>query len=343
MPNYTLANLVKAQIKVAGEFAANDNRYRNPAIFFLFLNSTNGFFPRAAELRTSEKRQVEANYFKRSGASLSTGGRSHNHTGNKGDSGVITIAWQTYSTTFSTSLKQADSSAFSFQEQFNNEIRQKVIDFADGFDAVSSTTLFNARSGVNPAAVKGVFNTTDDVYRITRATFASESITITKVVMDINKYQNTRLAIVCDSFSYTTFLAQAAQGATNATNTSFQFLGTYFVHDASLGAKAVTLNALYNQGFWMAVPENYIGVLDWIPQQNRRTEETSVNMYGNLRNPVDGLLYAAHSYETRADGTATNGETQDVVTQMELSIDLSFNIAPSSVVNETPIQAFAWI
>jgi hypothetical protein len=33
---------------------------------------------------------------------------------------------------------------------------------------------------------------------------------------------------------------------------------------------------------------------------------------------------------------------QDVVTQMELSIDLSFSVAPSSVVDET-IMAFALI
>lgn len=343
MANYTLSNLVKAQIKVAGEFANNDNRYRKPVIFLLFLAQVNNFFPNANELRTSEKRQVEANYFKRTASTLSTAGRKHDHTGTKGDSGVIPISWTTYSTTFSTSLKQGDSSIFNFQEQFNNEIRQKIIDFADGFDSVSSTFLLNSRSGVNTAAVKGTFNTTDDVYRITESTYGTEAMTITKVVMDINKYQNSKLAIVCDSISYTTFLKQAAQGAQNATNMSFQFLDTYFVHDASLTAKAVTLNAIYNKGFWMVVPEDYIGVLDWIPKQNRLTAETSVNMYGNFRNPVDNLLYAAHSYETRADGTSTNGETQDVITQMELSIDLSFNVAPSSTLNETPVQAFAFV
>lgn len=343
MANYTLSNLVKAQIKVAGEFANNDSRYRTPAIFLLFLGQANNFFPKANEMRTSEKRQVEANYFKRTSSTLSTSGRTHNHTGTHGDSGTMAISWTTYSATFSTSLKQADSSTFNFQEQFNNEIRQKVIDFANGFDEVSSTFLFDNRSGVNTAAVKGTFNTTDDVYRITQSSYGTESMTITKVVMDINKYQNSRIAIVCDSISYTTFLQQAAQGASNATNTSFQFMGTYFVHDPSLTAKAAALNAIYNKGFWLAVPDDYIGVLDWIPKQNRQTVETSVNMYGNFRNPVDGLLYAAHSYETRADGTATNGETQDVVTQMELSIDLSFNHAPSSVTDETPIQAFAWI
>lgn len=343
MAYYTLANLVKAQIRLGGEFAANDTRYRTPAVFLYILSGSRDFFPRINELRTSEKRQSEANYFKRTSQTLITTGRSHNHTGVAGDSGIMTLSWTTYSTTFSTTMKQADSSTFSFQEEFNNEIRQKVIDFADGFDNVSSTFLFNNRTGVNSAAVKGAFNATDDVYRITEATYGDDSIMITRVVADINKYQNVRLAIICDSHAYTTFLRQAAQGASNATNQSFQFQNVYFIHDASLTSRAVALNALYVKGFWMAVPENHVAVLDWIPKQNRNPVETSVNMYSNLRNPVDKLLYAAHSYETRADGTASNGEKQDVVTQMELSIDLAFSVAPSSVVDETPIMAFALI
>lgn len=343
MAYYTLANLVKAQIRLTGEFAANDTRYRTPAVFQFILGSSKNFFPRIEELRTSEKRTTEANYFKRTAQTLVTTGRTHNHTGGAGDSGILTLSWTTYSTTFSTTLKQADSSTFSFQEQFNNEVRQKVIDFADGFDAVSSTFLFNNRSGVNTAAVKGAFNSTDDVYRITDSTFGQDAVMITKVVMDVNKYQKMPMAIVCDSYAYTTFLRQAAQGASNATNQSFQFLNVSFIHDASLTTKATTLNAIYNKGFWLAVPEDHVAVVDWIPRQNRNPIETSVNMYSNLRNPVDGLLYAAHSYETRADGTSANGEKQDVVTQMELSIDLAFSVAPSSVTDETPILAFALI
>jgi hypothetical protein len=343
MANYTLANLVKAQIRLQGEFAANDTRYRTPAVFLFILRSSKNFFPRIEELRTSEKRTAEANYFKRTSQNLITTGRTHDHTGTKGDSGIITLSWVTYSTTFSTTLKQADSSIYSWQEEFNNEIRQKVIDYADGFDAVSSTFLFNNRSGVNMAAVKGTFDATDDVYKITDAEFGQDSISITTVVMDINKYQKMPIAIICDSYSYTSFLRLAAQGASNATNQSFQFQGVYFIHDASLTAKAVGLNAAYTKGFWMAVPESHVAVVDWIPKQNRNPIETTVNMYSNFRNPVDGLLYAAHSYEERADGTSSNGEKQDVLTQFELSIDLAFSVAPSSVANETPIQAFALV
>lgn len=343
MANYTLANLVKAQIKLAGEFAQNDTRFRIPAVFQLFLNGSSRFFPDYKQLKTSDTRAVEANYFKRTAVALTTTGRAHNHTGTGGDSGVLALSFTTYSAKFSMTLKQADTSVYSWQEEFNNEIRQKVIDFANGLDTVAVNYLFSNRSGVNPAAVKGTFDTANDAYEITAATFQDEAIMITKVVMDINKYQGQELAIVCDSIAYTTFLKQAAQGASNATNLSFQFMGTTFVHAPQLTALAVALDVTYTKGAWMAVPAGHIACLDWIPVQNRRGVETSVNMYGSLLNPVDRLQYAVHSYEQRADGTSVNGQKQDVLTETELSIDLSFNHAPSSVANETPIQLFALV
>lgn len=64
-------------------------------------------------------------------------------------------------------------------------------------------------------------------------------------------------------------------------------------------------------------------------------------MRGALLNPTDGLQYAVHSYEERADGTSVNGQKQDVITQTEISIDLSFNHAPDSTATRTPLMAFA--
>lgn len=343
MANYTLANLVKAQIRLQGEFANNDTRYRIPAVFLSVLKGSATFFPSYKDLKTADSRAIEANYFKRTAAALTTTGRSHSHTGTGGDSGVLSLSWTTYSATFSMTLKQADISTWSFQEELENELRNKFVDFADGLDNVTVNYLFNNRSGVNPAAVKGTFNGTNDAYQITQSTYGTEAMTITKVVMDINKYQGQMLNVYCDSIAYTSFLQQAAQGAQNSTNLQFQFMGTTFIHAPQLTALAAALDATYAKGFWLVAAEGHVACLDWIPTQNRAGVETQVNMYGNLRNPVDGLQYATHSYETRADGTSVNGQKQDVVTQTEVSIDLSFNYAPSSTANETPIQAFALV
>jgi len=343
MANYTLANLVKAQIMLDGEFAKNDNRFRRPDVFLMFIGSNNSFFPNYKTLKTSDTRAIEANYFKRNANSLTTTGRAHNHTGTGSDSGTLNLSWVTYSTTFSMTLKQADTSIMTWQTQFNNEIEQKIIDFSDGLNTAAVTYLFANRSGVNPAAVKGTFDATNDTYEITQTNYGTQAMTITKVVMDINKYQGQKMMVVADSLAWTDFLQQAAQGAQNATNMAFQFLGIDFIHNPSLTATAAALDATYVKGFWLVVPKDYVGCLDWIPKQNKMGKETTVNTYGSLRNPNDGLQYAFHSYETRADGTSVNGQKQDVVTQSEISIDLAFSHAPSSTANSTPIFAFAFV
>lgn len=344
MANYTTANLVKAQIFLNGEFAKPENRFRIPAVFNLFNSSdARSFFPNYDTLKTAVNRAIEANYFLRTAQALSTGGISHNHTGTGGDSGTLTPAWTPYSVTFSMTLKQANASMYTWQQEFNNEIMQKVIDFADGLDDVSSAYVFNNRTGVNAAAVKGTFNAATDVYEITQATFEDDAIMITRTVMDINKYQGIIHDVVCDSAAYTTFLKQAAQGTSNNTNLSFQFQGVTFIHDPALTARFVAANAAYTLGAWVAVPRGTISVLPWLPTQNRQAVSTTVNLYGTLNNPVDGLQYGTHSYEARADGTAVNGQTQDVLVETQLFIYLAFEKAPISVATETSLYAFALV
>lgn len=342
MANYTLANLVKAQIKLQGEFAANDQRYRIPEVFRLFLNGAEQFFPNYKQLKTSDTRVVETNYFKRTAQTLITTGRAHNHTGTGGDSGTLTLTWQTYSTTFSMTLKQADTSIYSWQEEFTNEIRNKVIDFANGLDAVAGTYIFSNRSGATKGTVTGkvAFNATNDVY-VVDGTVKDEIGTLIKLTADVNAYQNAPLGIVCDTILYSNITKLLNQGAGNSANTSFQFGNMRFIHDPAMNARAVALDATYSEGFAVVVPQGHIACADWIPTQNRNGVETTVNMYGSLLNPVDGLQYAVHSYEGRADGTSVNGQKQDVLTETEVSIDLSFNHAPSSVADETPLMAFA--
>ncbi len=344
MANYTTANYVKAQISLNGEFQNSEKRFRTPAVFQLF-NSTDSrrLFPNYESLKTAVNRTIEANYFLRTSSSLITSGITHVHAGTQGDSGTLTPSWTPYSTTWSMTLKQANNSTKSWQELFNDNLSNKVADFAEGLDDVSSAYLFNNRTGVNTASVKGSFVGVDDVYTITESTYGNEAMSITRVVMDINKYQGGVYDVVCDSTSYTTFQLQAAQGAQNSTNLSFQFMNVTFIHDPALAARAVALNVLYVKGFWLAVPRGTVSVLPWIPTQNRQGVSTKENVYASILNPVDGLQYGIHEYDTRADGSAVNGQTQDVLTQYQMFIFLAFEKAPLSTATETTIYAFALV
>lgn len=343
MPNYTTANLVKSQLALNGAFASQDTRFRSPEVWKLFLKNTEQFFPNYKQLKGRDDKVLEANYFVRTSRALGTG-RTHNHTGAKGDSAVLTPTWVTRNDKFVTTLKQADTSVFSFQQELDNELMNVIANFMEGMDSVASTYLVNNRTGVNSASVEGTFNATQDVFEINEASKGVYAAQIAKMVMDINKYQGVRLTFVCDSISFNRFQREAAQGAMNATNYSFQFMGIDFVHDASLTAKAgAILPAYATKGFFEVIPQNTIGALTWIPKQNRNGHEDSEGTYSSILNPFDGQQYAVHSYLERVDGTATNGFTQDVKTEVEISLDVALEKAPLSVATETPIFAFALV
>ena len=342
MANRNSANLVKAQAKLLGAFQEKELRYRYPVTYLAFKLSGAIMFPNYDELRKREDRAVETNYKVRSSRALG-GARTHNHTGVKGDSALLTPTWTSYKDVFNMSLKQADTSLYSADEQLAAEIQDVVANFAEGMETAATAYIFAGRSGVNVATAEGSFDAVDDTWEITETTHGDRAIQITKSVLHANKYNNSNLAVFCDTISYNKFEKDAAQGVSNSTNLSFQFNGVTFIHSVELGALGAGLVSAYAKGFWIVAEMGTFGVLPWIPVQNRMGVETKENKYASLMNPVDGFSYAVHSYETRADDTANNGYAQDVVTQYEVSIDQSFNKAPLTTANETVFFAFALV
>jgi hypothetical protein len=338
MANRTTANVVKAQAKLIAAFQSSELRYRFPATYLALLAMSEIMFPNFQQLRTREDRTVETNYAKRAVRSLGTGGRTHNHTGSKSDTATLTPTWTSYDDKFNMSLKQADSSLYNADEQMFQELSNIIANFMEGYETAATAYLFANRSGVNVATAEGTFDATDDVFEIAEAK-ETRAMQITKIALNANKYPD-GATVFCDSISYAKFEYWAAQGAANSTNLSFQFNGVTYVHSVELGALAAGLVSAYSKGFWLVVPTGTVGVLPWIPVQNRVGVVTKENEYSNIINPVDGQVYALHSYETRADDSSNNGYTQDVVTQYQIAQDLSFAKAPLSTAGETTILAF---
>jgi len=338
MANRTTANLVKAQAKLIGAFQNAELRFRYPATYLALRAMSPIMFPNYDVLRTREDRTVETNFKARSARALGSA-RTHNHTGSKGDTATLTPTWASYTDKFNMSLKQADNSLYNADEQMFQELSNTISNFMEGYETASTAYLFNNRSGVNTATAEGTFDATDDVFEIAEAK-ESRAIQITKIAMDANKYTG-GMTVFCDSISYAKFEYQAAQGASNQTNLSFQFGGVTFIHSVELGALAGALVSAYAKGFWIVVPNGMVATLPWIPKQNREGVSTKVSDYSNILNPIDGENYALHTYEVGADDSANNGYTQDVVTQYELSQDLAFTKAPLTTASATPILAYA--
>jgi hypothetical protein len=340
MANKTTANLVKAQAKLIAAFQSSELRFRFPATYLALRAMSPIMFPNYDALRTREDRTVETNYVKRAVRSLGSA-RTHNHTGAKQDTATMTPTWTIYSDKFNMSLKQADNSLYDAQEQMNLEVQNIISNFMEGYETAATAYLFANRTGANLATAEGTFNDTENAFEIAESK-ESRAIQITKIALNANKYPD-GCTIFCDSISYAKFEYQAAQGASNSTNLSFQFNGVTFVHSVELGALASALDAEYSKGFWIVVPTGTVATLPWIPVQNRRGDSSAAPLatYTNILNPIDGELYAMHYFSVGADDSSNNGYTQDVVTQYEVSQDLSFVKAPLSAADTTPILAFA--
>lgn len=341
MANFVATNLAKAQAKLINQFQNGELRFREPVLFKKMLEGAQIMFPEYTSLRTSEKRVIEAGYALRTSRVLG-GARTHNHTGAKGDTGILTPSWTTYSDEFVSTLKSGDSNTYNNAEQLNIELQNVIANFSEGLESAAASSVFNSRSQVNNAVAEGSFDGVTNTFQITEATAGTRAIQISKSMAYENKY-NGGLVAICDTIAYNKFEYQANQGSANSENLSFQFSGMDFLHSVEMNSLAAGLGI--TKGFWIVVPMGMMAALPWIPVQNRNGYESKENLYTSIQNPIDGLSYASHSYEERIDGTPLNGETQDLKTEFQISLDVAFDYAPvpSSGAGASPLLAAALI
>lgn len=346
MANFATASLIKYQAKIAQMFQAGEVRFRTPAVFNSIRQSTELMIPSHTTIKNAAKRTTgEVNYVKRSRRALGAGGEIFNHTGARGDSAILVPAWAAYDDKFLYSLKQANNSIYELDEMILAEVSNLFANFAEGLEAAAATFLHTNRSGVNVYGSQGTFNATNNVFEITQDVTnimgtGYRAVQIIKSAMGGNKWTG-NLVAYCDSVLFDKLEALAAQGGANSNNLSFQFSGVQFIKSFELDAKAAALS--YVDGYCVVAPFGTLATLDWIPEQNRNGIVTSVNKYGTLIDPNTGLALATHSYEARADEQNNGGDKQDVKVEVQAVTYLSFNHAPLSVADETPLQAFAFV
>lgn len=346
MANYATAVLTKYQAKILAQFNAGELRVRTPDVFNSLRKDTELMIPSHKEIKNSAKRATgEVNFFARSSRALGTGGEDYDHLGAKGDSNVVVPAWTPYSDKFSYDNKQANGSVYALEEMIMNEMINMNNNFSEGLEGAAATWLHTNRSGVNVSTVEGTFNGTNDAFEITEA-FTSlvdagyRTMQITKTNLRINKWSGSA-TIYCDTIAFNKFQTLANQGSGNNINTSFQFGADTFIHSPEMDAKAAVL--LYTKGYWIAVPDMNTAVLDWMPIQNRMGEVGPDNTYGSLIHPTTGLPLATHQYAARADQSGAGSENQAVKTEVQAFSYISFNHAPLTVTDETPMYAFALV
>lgn len=332
MANYAASVLAEAKLILSERFAEPEKRLKAAGVFGAFRKNTDLAIPNVGSLRTKEERAEKA-YFANRTKRANTSSRTHDHSGVVGDSTEVSLSWATYGDKFQTSLKRSDNNVMADAVILANEIENAFKNIYESMDDAALAFLGTNKSTVNAATKNGVFDATNDVFEVATANIA-RFLQHGKSMLKQNYYSGSFEAIL-DPVLYLEAEHFLMQGAGNSTNTSYQ---------STLGGdiwEAITLSdANYPNGAGYFVPSGTIGVVDWIPSQNRTgvgSFDSVLGGYSSIVDPISGLTMAVHSYSNRADTSAAGGDTQDVVQEWEISVDLSFNKSPLTAAGETTI------
>ncbi len=331
MANYAASVLAEAKLIIAERFSAPEKRLKTVGVLSAFMKNSEIAIPNLGALRVKEER-AEKGYFQNRSKRTVLTGRTHDHSGSVGDSSEVEFSWSTYGDKAQTSLKRSDNNLFSDAQLLANEIDNMVKNIYEGMDDAALAYLATNKSGVNAATKNGSFNGTNDVFEI-QAADVNRFIQSGKSMLRQN-YYSSAADVILDPLLYVEAEFLANQGGSNATNFGFQFSGVDIMESVGL------TDVNYTDGAGYFIPQGTIGMVDWIPQQNRNGEgnlESYVGGYSTIVDPISGLTFALHAYQDRADTSASGGDTQDVVMEWELSVDISFNHSPLTQANETTI------
>lgn len=335
MANFDTGNLLTAQTIINKKYATPEMRMKPSPAFALLLRNTGFIGEDVTTLKTRDDRPFEVHLLSRT-KRTSGSSRAYNHTGTLDDSMKVTPTWTTKSDKTAISLKLLDKSVHDFNTVLANKLEQCMMNIIEDEETAAIAYLAAQKTQYSATLQSGTgtFNTTNDTFEIA-AENKLKFYQHLKSIFRQNKH-TTQLDVIADPLMYIESQHLAAQGAGNNTNTNYQF-------DPSLNiVESIELaDNNYTNGLVIAMPKDSVGALTWIPKQNRQgwgDYNSYVGGYGTMRDPWGlGLLFAVHGYASRTDTSATNGDTQDVTMEFEVSLDVSFNKAPLSGSNSETI------
>jgi hypothetical protein len=320
MANFDVSNLLTAQTMVADKYKSPEMRMKPAPAFGLLTSNDNFLIVSAETLKTRDDRAIEAHLLSRTKRS-SGSTRTHNHTGTIDDSQKVTLTWTTKSDKFAISLKLLNKSVFDFNTVLANKFEQACMNILEDKETEAIAYLRAQRATQQPAITGGTFSAANDAVEID-ATNAIVFYQRLKSILRQNYFAG-QADVIADSNMQVAAERLAAQGAGNATNTSFQFAGLNIVESVELA------DSNYSDGIVLAMPQGSVAALNWIPKENRQgygDYSSSVGGYGTFN--FMGYTFAVHGYSERKDTSGANGDTQDVGMEFEVSLDSSFNKSP---------------
>lgn len=344
MADYVSSALLGFQSKINKKFNAAELREQQNPILRKALGYSDFIIANVADIKASDKRTVYTYMLKKMASNTGTA-RATAPTGVQADSAQITLPWVTFSETLSVFMQVGYDNVFDTMTLLDHQIMQKQMRIRERIGAYIVQQLHSNRTQTAP------FTTTakNMTWNATNFAFENDGGELTKFfqnaasIMRQNKYYDKLDAIVDPIiFKQADFLR--AQGAANGQNLNFQFSNYNpdgIMEHAILGS---TVSTAYTNGVGIVLPNASFALIPWIPKINREgygDYESFNGGYGTVPDATGaGIDYAVRAWAQKADGSSNGSVIQDIQIQMELSVDVSFNVAPISTANETAIYEF---
>lgn len=343
MANFTPSNLVAAQTRLEKKFTAPESREKVLPALKLGLSNSDILIKSANAIRTREDRSVIAYALKRQVRTPGSS-RTATHTGPSGDSMVMNLNWTTYSDSFSISLKQMDTNIFSWQEAFDQNVLNCILNIHGQIESDYVTYLLTQRTQVvkttTPVGARVTWNATNFSHEIAPGD-QKQFFQLAKEIMVQNYYNNGTFDCISSGQTYVNASFWAAQGNGNQQNTAFQFTGMDIANSVDLN------DANYGQGVTLIMAPASTALIDWIPKQNRSgygDYNSYLGGYGSFKDPYGTkLTFAMHAYALRSDTSGINGVAQDNLMQFEISVDIAQCLTPFSNAGESPVYEIAQV
>lgn len=338
MANYITSVLVAAQGILNTKYNEAELRRKERPALQLAVKNQDFSIPNHAELKTADSRVVEVNYFTKRAAGAGTA-KVAKHTGTKGDSAKVTLSYARFVETFKVSRKAGQDKVIGFQEQFNNEIEQAVLNIKDRAETAAIAHLIANRCQLAAPGTSGAgtWDATNFALLIAAANkprFAQ----FAKSFMEGRLYRGD-VDVISDLTQYREFEYQAAQGSANSVNTSTLFTGQNIVPtvDTLVGALSIG-SALY-------MPAGTFSGLVWNDPENRKginEGNNNVGLLGTLLDPFgSGIVFDISQYSDRSDESAVGGHAQDIKDEIEISLTIGWALPPLSLTNDSPVHLIA--
>ena len=338
MANNALSLLTTAQALLAAKFAAPEMRHKDYSILRILLGNSQVMLPTVEQLKTSDQRAVEAYAFIKQTSDPIT---ARNATGAGtatafGDTQKVALSWVTRGQKFKSSLKMADRNFMAATQMLSNAMESKWIHLLDTLEAYAAAYLAANKSQVQAATdgELGAWDSTNYVWGVNNSN-KQWFFQYIQSMMAINNYSG-MMDFIADPVTFAISRQLAAQGNANSTNTQFTIADLNIAQSTSLTPVSGYL------GYGYLIPRGTVGMLTWIPRENRENTTTRLQTYTTMNDPFGlGITAALHFYEVKADNSALGGETQDENIEYELTVDVANVMAPLSVTNETTVYQAA--